>query len=275
MLPDLAAVVQIVREVAIEEILPRFGTLAAHQICSKNHPGDLVTDADIYAEQALSRKLMALLPGSVVVGEEACYQNQSILDRLSQDVPVWVLDPVDGTGNFIRGCKRFGVTVALVRRGQIIFGCIHDPVRNITAAGEEGGGTWSDGLRLQVPASPSLPAMCGSVGTSLVRMLEGRVARLVHYSSAAQDYLALLWGEIHFALYRRLLLPWDHAAGVLLHREAGGYGAMVKGCAYRPVMEDEGMLLLAPDQTSWQALLALVNETAKQTNGILPSSHTH
>ena len=260
MLPDFNAVVQIVREVALEEILPRFGTLKAHQICSKNHPGDLVTDADIYAERALSQKLMALLPGSVVVGEEACYQNQEILDRLSQDVPVWVLDPVDGTGNFTRGCERFGVIVALIRGGCIIYGCIHDPIRNITITGEEGGGTWSDGLRLRLPASPAVPAMCGSVARSLFCTLEGQVARLVRYSSTAQDYLALLLGDIHFALYRRLLLPWDHAAGVLLHREAGGYSAMVKGCAYRPVIEKNGMLLLAPDKTSWQALLTLVME---------------
>ncbi len=258
MLPDFNAVVQIVREVAREEILPRFGTLKPHQIGRKNHPGDLVTDADIYAERALSQKLMALLPGSVVVGEESCYHNKTILDRLSQDVPVWVLDPVDGTGNFTRGCERFGVIVALIRGGCIIYGCIHDPIRNITIAGEQGGGTWSDGLRLRVPESPSVPAMCGTVGTSLVRTFEGKVARLVRYSSTAQDYLALLFGDIHFALYRRLLLPWDHAAGVLLHREAGGYSAMVKGCAYRPLMNDNGILLLAPDQTSWQALLPLV-----------------
>ncbi|KAF0136888.1 MAG: inositol-1-monophosphatase [Rhodospirillaceae bacterium] len=261
MLPDLNAVIRIVHEVAADEILPRFGTMKAHQIRSKSHPGDLVTDADIHAEQALSRKLMALLPGSVVVGEESCYQDHAILDRLSQDAPVWVLDPVDGTGNFARGHERFGIIVALVQGGCTVYGCIHDPIRNTTVAGEEGGGAWSEGVRLQVPAAPPLPVMCGSAGTRQDRALAGRIAELVWYASTAQDYLALLLGRIHFTFYRRHLLPWDHAAGVLLHREAGGYSALVNGCPYRPIVSDMGMLL-APDQASWQLLLSMIDNAA-------------
>jgi len=262
---DLAAVVRIVHEVAAEEILPRFGTLKAHQIHSKSRPGDLVTDADIYAEQALSRRLSALLPGSVVVGEESCYQDQTILDRLSQDAPVWVLDPVDGTGNFARGRERFGVIVALVRGGRTIGGCLHDPIRNITIAGEEGGGAWLDNSRLFVSPSPPLPAMRGSIGSRRVSSLENKVAGVVRYASAAQDYLALLLGRIHFAFYQRLL-PWDHAAGVLLYREAGGYSAMADGSSYRPIVSDKGMLL-ASDRATWQALLPLVDGRSGGTGG--------
>lgn len=152
----ISAVAEIVREVALTEILPRFGTLKVHEIRTKTHPGDLVTDADIQAELHLSRLLTALLPGSVVVGEEATHHDRAVLDRLSEDAPVWVIDPVDGTNNFAHGRDSFGVIVALVKKGRTVAGCIHDPVKNITVIGEEGAGAWCEGVRILVPHPPSL-----------------------------------------------------------------------------------------------------------------------
>lgn len=262
MLPDFDVVTHIVHEVAAEEILPRFGRLKEHQIRSKSHPNDLVTDADIYAEQALSRRLLELLPGSVVVGEESYYQDKAILGRLSEDMPIWVLDPIDGTGNFVRGQTRFGVIVALMHGGSTIYGCIHDPVRNITVIGEKGGGTWFEGLRLLVPKAPSLPFMQGSItgiDAHKINSLVGRVGKIVHYASTAHDYLELLLGQIHFTFYNKNLLPWDHAAGLLLHKEANGYNALINGRIYQENILDSRGMLLAPDLTSWKSLLSVVD----------------
>lgn len=100
---DPEAVAAIIREVARDEVLPRYKTLEAHEVRSKSHPGDLVTAADEAAELALAARLRDLLPGSVVVGEEGTAANPGLLDRLTEDAPVWVLDPIDGTRNFAHG----------------------------------------------------------------------------------------------------------------------------------------------------------------------------
>ncbi|MBV8535357.1 MAG: inositol monophosphatase, partial [Alphaproteobacteria bacterium] len=89
----------IIRRVAEEQVLTRFRRLADHEIREKA-PGNLVTIADTEAELALTSALMALLPGSLVVGEEAVALDPAVLDQLAGDEPVWIIDPVDGTMNF-------------------------------------------------------------------------------------------------------------------------------------------------------------------------------
>ena len=255
----ISAVAQIIREVALTEILPRFGYLKAHEIRTKTHPGDLVTDADIQTELQLSQRLTDLLPGSTVVGEEAVHHDRSVLNRLSEDAPVWVIDPVDGTNNFAHGRESFGVIVALVKKGRTVAGCIHDPVKNLTVLGEEGAGAWCKGERLAVMRpTPSLERMSGSLGNKHLDAVEQRVNGIVRLGSAAQDYLALLLGRTQFSFYRHLL-PWDHAAGILLHAEAGGYSAMIDRTPYRPVASDDAVLA-APDRDAWETLLPLVTD---------------
>ncbi|MBF0093167.1 MAG: inositol monophosphatase [Alphaproteobacteria bacterium] len=253
----ISVVAEIVREVALTEIIPRFGTLKSHQIRTKTHPGDLVTDADIQAEHHLSRLLTALLPGSVVVGEESVYHDRTVLDQLSEDAPVWVIDPVDGTNNFAHGRDSFGVIVALVKKGCTVAGCIHDPIRNVTVIGEKGAGAWCEGERLSLSRPQSLETMMGSLGNRHIETVERSVQGVVRLSSAAQDYLALLLGRTHFSYYRHLL-PWDHAAGILLHAEAGGFSAMTNDRQpYRPFVTDDAVLA-APDRDTWETLLPLV-----------------
>lgn len=260
MTPDIATVADIIRDVAVTEILPRFGTLKAHEIRVKTHATDFVTEADIQAEAQLTRRLTDLLPGSVAVGEEAVHHDGAVLDRLSGDAPVWVLDPVDGTGNFAHGRENFGVIVALVHRQRTVAGWLHDPIRDITIAGDRGGGTWNGGRRLTLTSPGDLAGMAGSLGNKRLRAVEGRVGEIIRQASAAQDYMALLLGRSHFSFYRHLM-PWDHAAGVLLHAEAGGYSAMIDGTPYEPLPTDSG-ILLAPDHDSWEKLRALVSTSA-------------
>src|SRR5215475_8172836 len=99
---DLARVTALIEETAALEILPRFQKLAAGEIREKT-PGDFVTVADEAAEARLAPLLSALLPGSLVLGEEAAAADAKLLDRLLDTQPVWVIDPVDGTGNFAEG----------------------------------------------------------------------------------------------------------------------------------------------------------------------------
>jgi fructose-1,6-bisphosphatase/inositol monophosphatase family enzyme len=84
------------------------------------------------------------------------------------------------------------------------------------------------------------------------------VLHVARRGSAAHDYLDLVTGKLHFAHFKKLM-PWDHVAGVLIHAEAGGYGAMMDGTPYTPVLHAEGQLLLAPGEESWRQLAPLID----------------
>lgn len=256
-LPDPAIVSTIIREAAEAEILPRFKNLRASQIREKK-PNQLVTEADVEAEKVLARRLTQLLPASVV-GEESVDAEPHLMDALNKDGAVWVIDPVDGTGNFASNNPRFAVIVALVIDGVTQAGWIHDPVPNRMIVAVRGEGCWryeeSQRLMLKVAHEVPLAEMAGSVKK------KGKVAdRALHVArrgSAAHDYLDLVTGRLHFAHFKRLM-PWDHAAGVLMHEEAGGYCAMMDGTPYRPVLHADGQILLAPGKASWNELQPLI-----------------
>ncbi len=191
-----------------------------------------------------------------MVGEEAVAGDAKTLDLLSRDGPVWILDPIDGTGNFVKGRKLFAVIVALLDQGRTVQGWIHDPLADQTTVGELGSGTWRGAERLRIAPPVPLASMQGSAGYRYGDGLAKAVNRLICQGSSAHDYLALVENRIHFAFFRRLH-PWDHAAGVLLHAEAGGYGALLNGEPYRALPSKEGMLV-APDRDSWGRLRPLI-----------------
>jgi fructose-1,6-bisphosphatase/inositol monophosphatase family enzyme len=251
---DPAQVDAIIREVSCAEILPRFRNLEAGQIREKQ-PGQVVTEADIEAERELTRRLTDLLPGAAVVGEEGVALDPASMALLDLPGAVWVIDPIDGTANYAKGRARFAVIVALVVAGETRMGWIHDPISDRSVIAQAGGGAWLDGTRLHVSIDGPVDRMSGSVKRSMA--LAGRVARIGRQGSAAHDYLDLVTGVLDFAHFRRLM-PWDHAAGVLIHAEAGGFGRMTDGRPYRPG-PSEGSLLLAPGEHSWATLRPLVD----------------
>ncbi len=259
-LPDIDRVCALIRGVAQSDILPYFRNLPEGGVRRKTGPTDLVTLADEAAERALTAGLTALLPGSTTLGEEAASADPAILERLHGDAPVWVIDPVDGTLNFAGGRPLFAVIVALVRGCETLAGWIHDPCDGRMATAVKGQGARIDGRPARVAPAVPLEAMTGALSTrfceeSLGRQLAERGRALgppACLASAAQEYLRLLDGRSHFSLYHRLM-PWDHAAGVLMHAEAGGHAALLDGTPYRPAALGGG-LLLAPDRASWQAL---------------------
>lgn len=259
---DLDTLTRIVEETAAEEILPRFQRLARHEVREKA-PGELVTVADEAAELRLAARLRALLPGSVVIGEEAAAKSDAVLDYLTGDDPVWIIDPVDGTANFSAGRPRFASMVALVRHGEILAACIHEPIAARSAVAEHGGGAWQGGERLSVAkAADRVAQMRGTLHSGffgskrVARMVDkrrDRVTALRSFRCAGAEYVALARGEMEFALFTKLA-PWDHAPGVLLVTEAGGIARLLDGRGYSPAGRGGEGLLLAPDAASWQAL---------------------
>ncbi len=251
-LPDIDRVTALIREVAAAEILPRFRSLGDGDIREKG-PGDLVTVADEAAERVLTARLPDLLPGSLVIGEEAVSADPSVMERLSDDRPVWIVDPVDGTINFANGRDRFGTIVALARGGRTIAGWIVHPVQGRAFTAVAGEGTWADGERIRIPAPPTRPeemrgllSVYSHTPESRERMeaSRARFALTDTFLASAFDYPAILTGERHFVNYRRTL-PWDHAAGILMVTEAGGAAARPDRAPYTLTGTTEGILVVA------------------------------
>ncbi len=263
---DMDHITRIIAEVAEEEIMPRWQKLSDGDIMEKS-PGDLVTTADIEAEIKLTARLKDVLPGSLVVGEEAVSKDSSVLDALKSDDPVWIIDPVDGTRNFSKGDSVFGSMVALIQKGEILAGWIHDPARSRTAVAEKGAGATLAGRDLHVKKFNALERMTVSLNESHRRWLEKRAVNglgpvphmAIRYGAVAHDYISLAAGEFHCAQYRRLH-PWDHAAGVLLHREAGGFDKMIGSQGpYKPVFYEQDCLLLTPNEEVWEEARRFLN----------------
>ena len=261
----LAALIADMRAVAKAEILPRFQAIASDSMRAKTAPDDVVTDADIAAERALSERLLACLPGIVVVGEEAVSDDRSILDRIGTADLVAIIDPVDGTWNFAHGVPTFGAILAVIAGGQTIAGLIHYPVTGDFLVARPGQGAWHiapDGAqsRLAVARPGPVSEMHGFVPLHMFTPgLQAemaprlpRISRTTTWRCSAWEYRMLATGAMSFCL-NASVMPWDHAAGVLIHGEAGGYAALVSGEPYRPTMI-EGYLLTAPDRESWTAV---------------------
>jgi fructose-1,6-bisphosphatase/inositol monophosphatase family enzyme len=268
-IPETEAVTEIIRAAAKREILPRYRTLAADESWEKR-PGSIVTIADDAAEAFLTEALLALAPGSCTVGEEAAHHRPEILERLVGDTPVWLIDAIDGTANFAAGKPKFAVMVAYVLRGETRAGWIHDPLGDITVTAIAGGGAWRDGVRLALRSGPDttdLSHLRGSLGARprRDRDLCAHFAWIGNSACVGHEYLDLAAGRLDFAYFRGLK-PWDHAAGQLIHAEAGGYGRCLDGAPYRTDRPaPEGGLLLAPTEASWQAIAALLRDALEKS----------
>jgi len=263
---------RLIADVAAVEIMPRFRNLEPGHVIEKA-AGDLVTIADRAAEERLTAALRDLLPGSTVVGEEAVAADAALLDRLLGDQQVWIIDPIDGTTNFIEGRNEFAVMVCLAQRGELIASWIHRPVTGATAVAEAGGGAWMEGARVKLPEPPQAAAsmtgtlLAGTFGdrryNQLIQQRRNQVKAARSSRSAAIEYWRLLLGDLHFSLFTKLM-PWDHAAGVLLHREAGGHAGYIdKGDPYVPADMFRPGLLVAPSEAAWQKIhWTLLGDTA-------------
>ncbi|KPI30790.1 inositol monophosphatase [Actinobacteria bacterium OK074] len=219
-----------VRTAAATEIMPRFRRLTEAEIDQKSGPHDLVTDADRLAEAYLTKTLPQLLPGSVVVGEEAVHADPASYAAIQGDAPVWIVDPVDGTRQFVRGEPGFCTLVALVQDGVLRASWTYAPARGLLATAVRGRGAFLDGAPLRA-GSPE-PGRDLRVATShpdyttpeqkhalLGLRTDGVAPRPC--GSAGMEYLAVARGELDATAFS-WEAAWDHAAGLLLVEEAGG-----------------------------------------------------
>ena len=265
-LEEVHDLVAILRDAARTEIMPRFRGLVPMRTRRKSSRQDLVTDADEAAEAAITAACLERFPGVAIVGEEAVSKDPAVLGRLAEPGLAILVDPIDGTKNFASDVPCFGVMAAMVAGGEILAGVILDPVEDDVAIALSGEGAWrerADGRRVELRVSEPPATLREMAGTASWTFFEpplrdsvpGRFPQLAtasDYRCAAHQHRMLCAGHHDYALYGRPM-PWDHAAGWLLHREAGGYAARIDGAPY-DVTRHDGGLLYAPDRASFERL---------------------
>jgi len=249
------AVSDLLRRLGEELVLPRFRSLEAGQVSEKG-PGDLVTVVDREVEDSLERELPLLLPGSRVAGEERASKDPSVLDDLGSG-SIWIVDPIDGTTNFVQGRPTFGIMVGLLQEGEVVAGWIHTPVLEEMIVAESGGGAVLNGRPFVVAerAPDHGPRDMASIRylppdlKEVWRDPELRAAFTAGYGASAIDYPRLVAGEWASLFFWRTF-PWDHVPGTLIVEEAGGRVARLDGSSYSPV-DHRGGLLVAASEADW------------------------
>jgi fructose-1,6-bisphosphatase/inositol monophosphatase family enzyme len=249
----------LIAEVAERAIMPRFRSLDDHEISQKTGAMDLVTVADQEAEELLTAALEKMVPGSKVIGEEAVSAGAVSLDLLREDGPFWLVDPVDGTFNFVQGRDRFGVMVALLEGGEVIQSWITHPAEGVSITAEKGSGAFLDGDRLEAPSStPFFKARGDYSHTYVQEPYRSAFIKAVETAGpvrqgkcSAYAYTDLARGRLDYVL-QFIMTPWDHAPGQLIVEETGGrFAFLAKGERYTPLPRNATPMLVTANGDDW------------------------
>jgi fructose-1,6-bisphosphatase/inositol monophosphatase family enzyme len=246
-------------------IVPRYNALADHEIMQKTGPNDLVTQADIDVENHLIRVLPDLYPGSVVVGEEGVSNGTVDANLLQGPGKFWIVDPVDGTNNFVKRKREFGVMMAYVVDGVTQAAWIYDVLGKEMTAAEQGAGAFCAGSRLALSGHDR--PMSEITGFMSLRYFPKEQRAALKESQkkfgmtdplfcAAHEYLGVAKGVRDFALYSRLK-PWDHVPGALIVAESGGFVAKWDGSPYT-ARDHDGGLIAARSREIWEKVHATI-----------------
>jgi len=246
-------VLDLIRGVARDIMMPRFRKLSADQFAEKT-PGDFVTIVDQESEARLSEGLARLLPEARVIGEEAAAADPSIVDRVGDGV-AWIIDPLDGTNNFTEGKSPFAIMVGLSVDGTREAGWIYDPVIDRVLHAARRSGCYIDGERVVARRSEGLPK--AAIATYFMpedrqadvrRRAEGRLEIVDIPRCAGEQYPRLILGTNDIALFERTHV-WDHAPGALMLEEAGGMIARNDGTPYRLDVPGKGAIAANSPET--------------------------
>ncbi len=261
MKPDLDGVSALIAEIAENEIASRYRKLDASAIRTKDGPNDLVTIVDDATEKALRSALLDLTPGAAFIGEEAAAADPAIADRIAEADRCWIVDPLDGTRNYVNGVDEFGTIVAYVENGVTTAGWIYAvPLKAMAVASRGDGVTWRGAVVSTKRQNTALLTGLRSTGwlapewrTKIVENLKKNTSsRSGHCSAYA--YLKLLQGEVDFTLSSRIH-AWDHAAGALLLEELGGQTRWLDSKSpYSPQQSDDRPLLATAPGRDWNAI---------------------
>jgi myo-inositol-1(or 4)-monophosphatase len=237
-----------------------FGEVEKLQVSLKG-PANFVTAADRRAEQILHEELSHARPNYGFLGEEGGMQAGS------DKTHTWIVDPLDGTSNFLHGIPHFAIAIALEREGTIVAGLVYNPANDDLFTAERGKGAFFNDERLRVAARKrTIDAIvaCGlphhgrgdlALARAEIAAVQPNFAGLRRFGAAALDLAWVAAGRLD-AYWERDLSPWDMAAGLILVREAGGFVSDLDG--------GEAMLakgqIAAGNETMHRELLRLLKQ---------------
>jgi myo-inositol-1(or 4)-monophosphatase len=225
---------------------------------------DLVSDADVEAEETIATLLRAEFPDHELLGEEA-------LSGATDAEHLWVIDPLDGTNNFAHRIPHFAVSIAYWYRGQPQLGVIHNPAREDWYWATRGGGAWHNDRPAKVSSAERLDqalvgcgfyydrgAMMRSTLAAIEELFERHIHGIRRFGTAALDLCQVGCGQFG-AFFEYQLNPWDFAAGVLFVEEAGGHVTTATG---EPIPLDKTSMV-ASNGALHEAMLSI---TGKHTH---------
>ncbi|HQT54634.1 MAG: inositol monophosphatase family protein [Phenylobacterium sp.] len=210
-----------------------FGELLELQV-SKKGAADFVSAADLKAEQTIFEMLSKARPGYSFLGEE-----RGLIEGTDK-THTWIVDPLDGTTNFLHAIPHFAINIALQREGAIVAAVTYNPVTNELFWAEKGKGCFVNDKRLRVAARQHLAESVLATGIPFLghgqhatflkelHQISQRVAGVRRFGAAALDLAFVAAGRFD-GYWERDLKPWDLAAGLLLVSEAGGKVTTVEG----------------------------------------------
>jgi myo-inositol-1(or 4)-monophosphatase len=210
-----------------------FGEVEHLQVSLKG-PANFVSAADRRAEEILHQELTRARPGYGFLGEEGGRREGA------DKTHTWIVDPLDGTSNFLHGIPQFAVSVALEREGTIVAALVYNPANEELFTAERGKGAFLNDRRVRVAARQRLVdaiVACGlphhgrgdlELFRSELTTLQDKVAGLRRFGAATLDLAWVAAGRLD-AYWERDLSPWDMAAGLLIVREAGGFVSDLDG----------------------------------------------
>jgi myo-inositol-1(or 4)-monophosphatase len=228
-------------------------------------PRNFVTAADRRAEEIVREELAKARPGYGFLGEEGGVREGT--DKSHR----WIVDPLDGTTNFLHGIPQFAVSIALERDGVIVAGLTYNPANEEMFVAERGKGAFLNDQRLRVAARQRLDdavVACGlphygrgdlALARREIAAAQQHFAGLRRYGAATLDLAWIAAGRLD-AYWERDLSPWDLGAGILLVREAGGYASDIDGGD--AIFAKRG--IVAGNETMHRALLRLLQTAAKE-----------
>ena len=241
-----------------------FGEVEQLQVSLKG-PANFVSAADTRAEQILRDELAKARPGYGFLGEEGGRTEGS------DKTHTWIVDPLDGTTNFLHGIPHFAISIGLQRDETIVAGLVYNPVTDELFTAERGKGAFLNDRRLRVAARQRLAdavVSCAlphrgrgdlALGNRELAAVQPNVAGLRRFGAAALDFAWVAAGRTD-AYWERNLSPWDIAAGLLLVREAGGFVTDMDG---GDAMLSKGHVV-AGNETMHRDLLTLLKQAGNQ-----------
>lgn len=259
---DADGVSQLIVDVSDRLIWPRFRRLRPEEVEQKA-PGDLVTIADREAEDAIAAALRQADPGALVLGEEAIAADPGLLDSLDAAGRVWLIDPVDGTGNFAAGNPDFGTMIVELESGRPRRSWIWQAGRRRMFQATAGGGVLVDGRPL-APPHPRRPLLIGGVTPEFAALAgPGLAPALPMTGSCTADYPLIALGERDYLIHNGRH-PWDHLPGICLLGELGGVVRFADGEPYRPRSDNPYRLIAARSPEVWDAVATSALELARR-----------